>query len=316
MLTVRKKHYDKASEWVDKTLSIQPDYPRAHNQRGLIAQEQKQYDRAIAAFEKAHELDPSEADFAYNIGWSLLEELKYPESEKWAQKAIKLNSIHVGAQNLVGVIAFSQRCWGEAAQIFRRAAAAAPSEPMLPCNLASAYMRLGRFAEAHEQISVALQIDREHPEAHRLLAILHHLTDSPEAAQLALNLEQDFSSLLVFALTRPRSITSRKPDDALQVLKRALDSASQLDREQEFDFVIYALCVLQTVHGGQAVRAVVLGNTSPVWESFRQAITHLEQIGSPPQDPRVAAIVASLSSQLPPREQLLAAWAAGQPIVS
>jgi tetratricopeptide (TPR) repeat protein len=311
----QQKQYGKASEWVDKTLAIQSDYPSAYNQRGLIARDQKQYDGAIAAFEKAHELDPGEAEFAYSVGWNLLEELKYAESEAWAGKAIQLDREHVGAQNLLGAIAYARRRWADAQQIFRRLAATASSEPALACNVARACMRLGQFVEAQEQVSVALQIDSEHPSAYQLLATLHHLRDSPEAAELAkraVNLEQSFAALLVFALTRPASNPPEALDDPIGALRQALDKASPLDRELDFDFVIYALRVLEKMYGAERIREAVLGNTSPVWETLRQAITYLDQRGAPAQGPVVAAVVAAMSAPVPPKEQLLAAWAAGQ----
>ena len=107
--------------------------------------------------------------------------------------------------------------WADAHQIFRRLAATASSEPALACNVARACISLGRFAEAEEQVSVALQIDSEYPSAYELLATLHHLRDSPEAAELAkraVDLEQSFIPLLVFALTRP----APNPPGALDAL--------------------------------------------------------------------------------------------------
>jgi tetratricopeptide (TPR) repeat protein len=314
-----QKQYGKATGWVEKTLFVDATYAWAHNQRGLIAQDQQQYEPATEAFKRAFELDPGEEQFAFEVGWNLLEALNYAESEVWAQRTLGMNSEHLGAQNLLGAIAFTRRRWAEAEQIFRRLAASHSSELALHYNVASTCMRLGRFAEAHEQISIALQMDPDDPSANELLATFDQLTDSPEAvvlAQRALDLEPGFSSLLVFAVTRPTSNSSTERDDALSALSRALDEASQLDREDNFDMVIYALRVLEQALGSGAVRQAVLENRSPVWEAFRQAIAHLEQMGAPPQDPVVASIVAGLCSQLPPKEQLFAAWGVDPPKAS
>src|SRR4029450_2998406 len=74
----------------EMTLSIQSDYASAYNQRGLIAQEGQQYEAATAAFKKAFELDPCETGFSYKVGWSLLEELKFDDSEQWAWETNEL----------------------------------------------------------------------------------------------------------------------------------------------------------------------------------------------------------------------------------
>jgi tetratricopeptide (TPR) repeat protein len=308
-----QKLYDQAAAWVETTLSIQADYAWAHYQRGLIVQEGQQYEAATAAFKKAFELDPCETEFSYNVGWSLLEELKFDDSEQWARKTLELDAKHVAAQNLVGALAFLRRRWSDAAQIFRRVAALDPSDSILPCNAASAHMRMGQFAEADEQLAIALRIDPEAPSAYHLLALLHHLTDRPEAAQHAERaraLKQDFDSLLVFAITRSAAAATTGPNGSLEAFEQALNAASPLDREQSAEIVIYALSLLQSIHGTQA-RAVMLQNVSPVWESFRQAISHLDDIGDPSQEPPVAAIISALRSPLMPKEQLLTSWASG-----
>ena len=116
----------------------------------------------------------------------------------------------------------------------------------------------------------------------------------------------------MFALTRPASNPPAALDDALGALRQALDKTSPLDRELNFDFVVYALRVLEKMYGAKTIREAVLRNTSPVWDAFRQAITYLDQRGAPARDTVVAAVVAAMSAPVPPKEQLLAAWAAGQ----
>src|SRR3954451_3383333 len=141
------------------------------------------------------------------------------------------------------------RHWGDAAETFRRLAIEDPSEPILHSNAAEAYMRMGLFAEAREQLAAALRTDSENPTANCTLATLYYLTEHPEAGTLArkaLNLEEDFSSLLLSALTLSRG--SDEHEKALAHFKRAPDEASQLNREMNFDLVIYALRVLQEVH--------------------------------------------------------------------
>ena len=310
-----RKDYDKALEWVRKTLLARVDYAWAYNQRGLIAQDQQQHATAILDLKKAFDLYPLEADFAYNVGWSLLEELNYADSEFWARQAIGLNGEHVGARNLLGAIAFSLRRWAEAERIFRDLTASEPSETVLPCNVAVVCMRLARFSEALEQISVALRIDADDSTANQLLAVLQELEGNPEAgdrAGRAVGLSENFSALLVFALTR----LSTDAPDPLAALTTALDKASKLDREQDFDYVIYALRGLEAIHGSAPVRAAVRATVSPVWELLRQAAAHCEQPDARLEDTRVAAIVSALRSPLPPKEQLLAAWASDSSALS
>ena len=100
-----QKDYEKAKAWVDTTLSIQSDYAWAHNQRGLIAQDQKQYDRAIAAFEQAHELDPSEPAYADNLADAYRLQKQYDKAKAWVDTTLSIQTDYAWAHNQRGLIA-------------------------------------------------------------------------------------------------------------------------------------------------------------------------------------------------------------------
>ena len=129
MLYRPQKEYDKASEWVDKTLSIQSDYAWAHNQRGLIARDQKQYDRAIAAFEKAHALDPSEPVFPYNLADVYRLRRTTTRRSAWVDKTLSIQPDYAWAHNQRGLIARDEKQYERAIAAFEKAHALDPSEP-------------------------------------------------------------------------------------------------------------------------------------------------------------------------------------------
>ena len=62
----------------------------------------------------------------------------------------------------------------------------------------------------------------------------------------------------MFALTRPASNPPAALDDALGALRQALDKTSPLDRELNFDFVVYALRVLEKMYGAKRTSVLSL----------------------------------------------------------
>ena len=132
-----------------------------------------------------------------------------------------------------------------------------------------------------------------------------------ELAERARTLDENFDSLLVFAITRPEAASADESNDAIQAFEKALALASRLDVEHSVELVVYVLARLQAKYGAR-VRESVLQNTSPVWSALRQAVSHADD-AAVPDDPRVAGLVKALRSPLPPREQLLTSWKTGSP---
>ncbi|WP_135606898.1 tetratricopeptide repeat protein, partial [Methanococcoides sp. NM1] len=60
--------YDKALEYFDKALEINPDYVDAWNNKGLTLNKLNEFENASESFDKALEINPDDADLWNNKG--------------------------------------------------------------------------------------------------------------------------------------------------------------------------------------------------------------------------------------------------------
>ena len=161
-----QKQYDKANEWVEKALAVQSDYAWAHNQRGLIAQDQKDYEQATAAFEEAHKLDPKEPSFAINLANTYRLQKQYDKANEWVEKTLAVQSDYSWAHNQRGLIARDQKDYARAAAAFEQAHKLDPKEPSFAINLADTYRLQKQHDKANEWVEKALAVQSDYSLAH------------------------------------------------------------------------------------------------------------------------------------------------------
>jgi cytochrome c-type biogenesis protein CcmH/NrfG len=75
----------KAIDAYARALELRPDDPNVITDQGVMYREIGQYDRAIANFRKANEVDPKHVQSLYNMGVVFLNDLKQPKRaiEAW-----------------------------------------------------------------------------------------------------------------------------------------------------------------------------------------------------------------------------------------
>ena len=64
-----KKEYDKAIADFNRAIRLNPNYALAYYKRGNAWRDKKQYDKALADYTEAIRLDPKDADAANNRAW-------------------------------------------------------------------------------------------------------------------------------------------------------------------------------------------------------------------------------------------------------
>ena len=94
------KQYDKAIADFDKAIELNPeDVHVDYRNRGVAYRKLKQYDKAIADYDKAIELNPKDADTYHNRGFAYDELKQYDKAIADYDKAIKLNPEYAYAYN-------------------------------------------------------------------------------------------------------------------------------------------------------------------------------------------------------------------------
>lgn len=85
------QRYDEARATAEKLIELNPKDPRAYHNLALIPQMQKNYPKALEAYERVHEVDPNFAQAYYNKADALGSGMKrYSQSIKAFEKYIEL----------------------------------------------------------------------------------------------------------------------------------------------------------------------------------------------------------------------------------
>jgi len=88
-----------------KALELKPDNPNVLTDQGVMYRQMKQFDLAIANFEKAQRIDPNHLQSQYNLGLVYAEDLKQPDKaiKAW-NRFLELDSTSPTAQQIKGMI--------------------------------------------------------------------------------------------------------------------------------------------------------------------------------------------------------------------
>jgi tetratricopeptide (TPR) repeat protein len=85
---VGKKMYSEAAQALTEVTNLTPDFPGAHFELGVCYRELHDSPKALAAFQKSIEIDPGNADGAYNAGLILFEENRIDEALSLFEKGL------------------------------------------------------------------------------------------------------------------------------------------------------------------------------------------------------------------------------------
>jgi len=147
-----------------RALELNPSYAEAYFNLGNVLAHQGKLSEAIQHYERAVRLKPGYAEACYNMGVALQGEGKVAEAVQEFEQAIQLKSDYVEAlNNLASVLATSQN-----ALLRNTTRAIALSEqanhltggdnPIVLGTLATAYAEAGRYGEALETVTRAVQL--------------------------------------------------------------------------------------------------------------------------------------------------------------
>jgi tetratricopeptide (TPR) repeat protein len=120
------KRYDEALASYDRAIALKPGYANAHFNRGTVLKKMLRREEALASYEQAIALQPDHAE-AHNNRGVLLQELKrYDEALASYDRVIALNPNHVEANNNRGVVLASKGNMAEAEKMFLKASRLKP----------------------------------------------------------------------------------------------------------------------------------------------------------------------------------------------
>jgi len=151
---------DKASENIEKALSLDDKDYVAHLALGQFYLARKEPDKAIATLEQAIALNPNGADAYALLGVLFTATGKPDEAIKLTEKAIRLNPIPPDYYlHSLGVAFYHLGQYEDAIEVFRKMRQRSPNNLLVHIRLTACYSALGREEEARKQAQVLLRLD-------------------------------------------------------------------------------------------------------------------------------------------------------------
>jgi Flp pilus assembly protein TadD len=190
-----------------------------YRQMGLVYRQQEQYTEAIAAFQKAVELEPDDLSGRVLLGWTLHRAGQQDAAADTLAETAQRNPFYVPTLNALGIVYLVRGNLTQAAITHTWAAWLKPNNEIAYYNLSLALQRLQYFDWAITTAQEAAQLEPSNPHPLVALAIAHWSNgDSPAAQQAyrqAVALDARYNSL-----------------DFLQYLDEAGFSADQIQLSQ------------------------------------------------------------------------------------
>jgi Flp pilus assembly protein TadD len=160
-----QKNFSKAIQAYQKVIELDPTYVEAYNNLGIIYQMIGDVDRASAAYQKSTEINPKYEKGYNNLGILLLLRGHYEEASETFQKALAINANNIESHIYLGILFKKKGQWQEAIESYQRALAIDPLHGETHYNIALLYEQLEKFelAVSHYQQFIQLS-SKSHPE--------------------------------------------------------------------------------------------------------------------------------------------------------
>ncbi len=215
----------KAEEYCQEAIALNPVYPLAHNILGLTLKAAGRYQEAEDSLRRALEIAPDWADAWVNLG-NLYSNMELGNKAEEAYKsALVYFPDHVDAVFNLGLLLVKQNRLLEAEVQFKSALRAKPKEARLYNELGNIFIDQLRFSEAEEAYKRALALQPDSTDAYYNLGVLLKETQrNPEAMiciQQALAIKPDHASSL--NLLGNILVDSGRKIEAEEAYRRALE---------------------------------------------------------------------------------------------
>ena len=171
-----QREFSKAIQAYQKVIELDPTYVEAYNNLGITYQMVGDVDRASGAYQKATEMNPRYEKGYNNLGILLLLKGRYDEALEAFQKALAINSSNIESHINLGILFKKKGQWEKAVESYQRALAIDPLHRETHYNIALLYEQLENLELAISHYQQFIQLSsRSHPEL--VVKVQRHLNE-------------------------------------------------------------------------------------------------------------------------------------------
>ena len=181
-----QREFSKAIQAYQKVIELDPTYAEAYNNLGIIYQMVGDVDRAFRAYQKSTEVNPRYEKGYNNLGILLFFKGRYDEAQEAFQKALVINPNNIESHINLGIL-FKKKGEGEkAVASYQRALAINPLHREAHYNLALLYEQLENLELAVNHYQQFIQLSsKSHPDL--VSKVQRHLNYLVEARRVKKN---------------------------------------------------------------------------------------------------------------------------------
>ena len=169
-----QKEFSKAIQAYQKVIKLDPTYVEAYNNLGIVYQTMGDVNGAFGAYQKSTEINPRYEKGYNNLGLLFVLEGRYEEALEAFQKAFAINSNNIESHINLGILFKKKGQWGKAIESYQKALAIDPLHGETHYNMALLYEQLENWelAISHYQHFIRLS-SKSYPEL--VLRVQRHL---------------------------------------------------------------------------------------------------------------------------------------------
>jgi protein O-GlcNAc transferase len=218
------RRWDKAIAAYEAALNLQPDFLDAWNNLGICRQRCRQLPQAAAAYRRALTLEPANGGVMANLGTVLREMGELTEAAELLRAAADLEPAVASHAVNLGIVFWNQGNYSQAERILNQALTRNPHDADAAFNLGNALHGQGRCREAIDRYRQAAELSPEHTDAFINLGNVHaeigEFAEAMKTYDAALRVRPD--SVVALNNTACLMRTLGRIDDAEATLHRAL----------------------------------------------------------------------------------------------
>ena len=175
-----QKEFSKAIQAYQKVIELDPTYVEAYNNLGIIYQTMGDAKSAFGAYQKATGINPRYEKGYNNLGLLFLLEGRYEEALEAFQKALAINSNTIESHIHLGILFKKKGQWENAIESYQKALAIDPLHKETHYNMALLYEQLENWESAISHYQQFIQLSsKSYPEL--VVKVRRHLNALAEA---------------------------------------------------------------------------------------------------------------------------------------
>ncbi len=183
-LLYRLTRFDEAALHLAQAVGLKPGNPETHLLLGLSYLQIEKFEQATSVFEKGLEHHPKDETLRFNLGAAYDKLDRFPDVVREMEMVLTLNPEHTDALNYLGYSYADRGIHGEeAVELTQRAVALKPDNGAYIDSLGWALFKVGRVAEALQEIKRAAELVKDDPVIFEHLGEIYLTQDHQAAAK-------------------------------------------------------------------------------------------------------------------------------------